>query len=218
MSWRIIFAVLIVAAGASAWGGLRLGDWLVAHGPVAPPMPEHPELSEVPVLDADGLPYMAQPPQPLINGQLGVPEAPGQIAWEIPETSLEETKSTAAIDLATTTISMDEAIQIAEMNNGGNPGLQGIADISGLGLGSGTFNGASNAPLQPIEMAPPPPPPPPVATQNNQAWQASLRQDLQACSAQNFFNRPSCAWTARNKYCEPNNAWGRVSDCPAKSF
>jgi len=219
MSWRIIVAVLIVLAGASAWGGLRLGDWLVAHGPVAPPVPAHPELSSVPVLNADGLPYMAQPPQPLVNGKLGVPEPAEQVAWQIPENSLEKTQSTANIDLATTTISMDEAIMIAERNDG-NPGLQGIADISGLGLGGNAFGGASNAPLQPIEMAPPPPPPPAVVTPppGSQAWQARLRQDLQACSAQNFFDRPSCAWSARNKYCEPNKAWGRVSDCPAKSF
>lgn len=214
MSWRFIFAILVIAAGASAWGGLRLGDWLVAHGPVAPPVPEHPELSTVPVLDANGLPYVAQPPQPLVNGLLGVPEAPPQVAWEIPEASLAATKANPTIDVATTTITMEEALRIAEGGNGG--GLQGIADVGDLGLGKGPFTG-QNAPLQPIEVAPPPPPPP-VAVQNNQAWQASLRQDLQACSAQSFFDRPSCAWTARNKYCEPNNAWGRTRDCPARSF
>jgi len=215
MSWRLIFAILVIAAGASAWGGLRLGDWLVAHGPVAPVMPEYPELSTVPVLDANGLPYVAQPPQPLVSGQLGVPEAPEQIAWEIPQTSLEDTKNNPNIEVATTTITMEEAMQIAQ--SGGGAALQGIADVSGLGLG-GSAPAGQNTPLQPIEMAPPPPPPPPVVTPNNQSWQASLRQDLQACSAQGFFDRPSCAWAARNKYCEPNNAWGKVSDCPAKSF
>lgn len=214
MSWRFMIAILVVAAGASAWGGIRLGDWLVAHGPVAPPIVPAGEISSVPVLDANGLPYVAQPPQPLVNGQQGVPEAPKQIAWQIPETSLDETKSTAAIDLATTTISMDEARLIAE--SGGSQALQGIADVSGLGLGAAP-NGQP-MPLQPVEVAPPPPPPAPVAAKNDQAWQASLRQDLQACSAQGFFDRPSCAWAARNKYCEPNNAWGRTRDCPAKSF
>src|SRR5690606_12080080 len=104
MSWRFIFAILVIAAGASAWGGLRLGDWLVAHGPVAPPIPEHPELAAVPVLDANGLPYVAQPPQPLVNGQLGVPEAPPQVAWEVAVASIEATKANPTIDVATTTI------------------------------------------------------------------------------------------------------------------
>ncbi|MGB3288495.1 MAG: hypothetical protein WBA83_04405 [Burkholderiaceae bacterium] len=218
MSWRFIFAILVLAAGASAWGGLRLGDWLVAHGPVATTTPDRPELSDVPVLDANGLPYVAQPPQPLLNGQQGVPEAPTAIAWEIPETSLDETTSNPTIDVATTTITMGEAQLIAQSNSAG-PALHGIADVGNLGLGAGAASG-QQAPLQPIEVAPAPPPPPPVAASgsNNPSWQASLRQDLQACSAQGFFDRPSCAWAARNKYCEPNNAWGRVRDCPAKTF
>ena len=108
---------------------------------------------------------------------------------------------------------MQEAIEIAEAGTGQS--FQGIADVGDL-LGAG---GAGQ--LQPVEIAPPPPPPPIAAAPapgENQAWQASLRQDLQACGAQSFFDRPSCAWTARNKYCEPNNAWGRAPDCPAKSF
>ncbi|HLV28712.1 MAG TPA: hypothetical protein VKY60_06280, partial [Burkholderiaceae bacterium] len=64
MSWRLIFAILVVAAGLSVWGGLQLGNWLVAHGPVAPAVNEKVEVSQVPVLDADGRPYLAQPPQP----------------------------------------------------------------------------------------------------------------------------------------------------------
>jgi hypothetical protein len=211
MSWRFIFAILLIAAGASAWGGLQLGNWLVAHGPTAPVAPTHPELSDVPVLDANGLPYTAPPPQPLVNGRLGVPSEPAQVAWHLEDPSLDKITSNPAIHVATTTITMAEAQALAE---DGNTGLQGIADVSGLGL-SGT--GGQQQPLQPVEMAPPPPPPPPTAV-NNQAWQASLRQDLQACSAKGFFDRPSCAWTARNKYCAPNKAWGRVPDCPAKSF
>lgn len=216
MSWRFILAILVVAAGVSAWGGVQLGDWLVAHGPTTPVVDDTTEASSVPVLDANGLPYVAQPPQPLVNGQLGVPSAPQQIAWEIPEKSLSETASSATIDLATTPITMDEALQIAAS---GQQSFHGIADVGDLGLGASNFNGAAQ-PLQPIEVAPPPAPPVPNAApaQNSQAWQASLRQDLQACSAQGFFDRPSCAWAARNKYCEPNNAWGRVRDCPSKNF
>ncbi|MCC2596269.1 hypothetical protein LKR43_07940 [Pusillimonas sp. MFBS29] len=218
MSWRILIAILVVLAGASAWGGLRLGDWLVAHGPVAPPVVEHPELSDTPVLDANGLPFMAQPPQPLMNGQLGVPEAPDQLAWQISETAADDILSNPAISVATSKISMEEAIQIAEYGEQSS-GLQGIADITGLGLGSINSNNPGNAPLQPIEVAPAAPAPNTAsASSGNNGWQAALHQALRACDAEGFFSRPSCAWAARNRYCEPNNAWGRVSGCPSKSF
>jgi len=204
MSWRFIFAVLIIVAGASAWGGLRLGDWLVAHGPAPVELPNHSARITVPVLNADGRPYVAEPPQPLVDGRLAIPEPVAQTDWHIPEQSLTETEQNPLVDLATTPITMDEAKQIAES---GGQALAGIADVGGLGLGSVP---TGQQPLQPIET-----PAPPLSTG---AWQASLRQDLQVCSAQGFFERPSCAWAARNKYCGPNNAWGKVADCPAKSF
>ena len=212
MSWRSIFVVLVVAAAVSIWGGLRLGEWLVAHGPVATAATHHAPLVTVPVLDADGKPYTAQPPQPLVDGRLAIPEEPPLVAWEIPTSSLDETKSNQVIPVATTSITMVEAEQIAA--GGGSSGLSGIADVGELmgGLGQG-------APIQPIEA--PDGPAPIVAPQpvgNSGAWQARLRQDLQACDAESFFDRPSCAWAARNKYCTPNNAWGKVADCPAKNF
>lgn len=214
MSWRSILVVLVVAAGVSVWGGLRLGEWLVAHGPVATAASHHEPLVAVPVLDADGKPYTARPPQPLVDGRLAVPEEPTLVAWEIPESSLEETTSNQVIAVATTSITMVEAEQIAA---GGRPSLTGIADVGELmgGLNQG-------APLQPIEApdmsAPPPAPVIAQTVGNTGAWQASLRQDLQACDAESFFDRPSCAWAARNRYCTPNNAWGKVADCPAKNF
>ncbi|NYT70384.1 hypothetical protein [Pusillimonas noertemannii] len=213
MSWRSIFVVLALAAGVSVWGGLRLGEWLVAHGPVATASSHHAPLVTVPVLDADGKPYTAQPPQPLVDGRMAVPEGPPQIAWQIPESSLDETKSNQVIAVATTSITMVEAQQIAA--GGGSSNFTGIADVGNLmsGLNQG------GQPLQPIES--PQSPPPQVASRpvgNSGAWQARLRQDLQACDAESFFDRPSCAWAARNRYCTPNNAWGRVADCPAKNF
>ncbi|MBP6020943.1 MAG: hypothetical protein KA735_15775 [Burkholderiaceae bacterium] len=208
MSWRFLLVLLLVAAGASAWGGVRLGEWLVAHGPVAEAAIEATDLSDVPVLDADGRPFMAQPPQPLINGTLGVPEPVIDIAWHIPEQALSETTEESGIALATTSITMDEAMQIAAS---GNSGFQGIADVGDLGLSAADFN-------NPSAMAPPIPAPSPQAGGGNQAWQNNLSQELQACTALGFFDRPSCAWAARNRYCEPNNAWGRVANCPAKSF
>lgn len=204
MSWRFMFVVLIIAAGLSAWGGITLGHWLIAHGPETSPVTEELMVSDVPVLDADGLPYTAQPPQPLVDGRLGVPEPITSIAWDVPEKSLAEEAGELPIAIATTTITMDQDGE-----------FQGLADVGDL---IGALQGNQQM-LQPVDV--PPPPPPPVAGVQPQAdgdWQTSLRQEINACSNLGFFERPSCAWAARNKYCGPRNAWGQTRDCPARSF
>lgn len=216
MSWRVIFGILIVAAAASAWGGLRLGDWLIANGPEAPIINDPPELAGEPVLDADGRPYQAQPPQPLVNGQLGRPDTNFQVTWEVADIPIEEVLQNPLIALATTRISMDEALALAELQD--QNGLQGLGTIDGLVI-PGTE-------IQPIDMGnaqlPAAAQDGTMATQGNNGgngnWLASLRRELDACSSLGFFERPSCAWAARNKYCEPNQAWGNVRECPPKSY
>lgn len=212
MSWRFMFVVLFIAAGLSAWGGITLGHWLVSHGPATPPIPENLVTSDVPVLDADGRPFKAQPPQPLVNGQHGIPEPVTNIAWNLPEKSLAEEASDSPIAIATTTITLEEARDIAQS---GDMQFQGIANVGDL---IGALQGNTQS-LQPIDIPPAPPAPAPVpATTSQGNWQHDLRQEINACSRRGFFDRPSCAWAARNKYCGPNNAWGKTQDCPAKSF
>src|SRR5690606_556248 len=132
MSWRLIFAFLLLAAGASAWGGLQLGDWLIAHGPAQIQMPKpHPELdAQAGMLDANGKPYVASAPQVRRDGRQGVPELQPPVDWKIQQDSLLD--DGRPIALATTTISMDEAIALASRNQLGD-GLQGIAQFGGLG-------------------------------------------------------------------------------------
>ncbi|MFT0532203.1 hypothetical protein ACMHYJ_05115 [Castellaniella hirudinis] len=205
MSWRLIIAVLLLAAGASAWGGLRLGDWLIIHSPSqVQQMPETTStLGDTPVLDANGRPFVASAPQPLSNGRLGVPSQPPPVDWQLQTHPLME--ENRPIALATTTITMDEAIALAAQGQTDDNGLQGIANIDTL---------LNNQVVQPVDVPPPPPPPGDVPTDAN--WQAAFQAELKACEALGFFSRPSCAWAARNKYCEPNHAWGKAPDCPAK--
>ena len=47
-------------------------------------------------------------------------------------------------------------------------------------------------------------------------WQDALKRELAHCATQGFFERPSCSWAARNKYCAPNRAWGTMAECPAR--
>lgn len=203
MSWRLLFAILLLAAGVSAWGGLRLGDWLIAHGPAQPLPPiTPPELTDTPTLDSNGKPYVASAPQPLTNGHLGVPEQDPPVDWQIPDSSLMEEPSQIA--LATTTITLEQAISIAagdEYNNG----MDNIAQLT-----SGSHDKIQPIEVPEIESAP--------VTNESQSWQQEFKAALKACENVGFFSRPSCSWAARNKYCEPNNAWGKVDGCPSKSY
>ncbi|HEU0229119.1 MAG TPA: hypothetical protein VFR20_00980 [Burkholderiaceae bacterium] len=213
MSWRFIIAVLLIAAGASAWGGLRLGNWLIAHGPEKAILHNEPAMPKVPVLDANGHAYSAQPPQPLADGQLGYQQPIPPVDWHVQQADAATAQPNLNIAMATTTITMDQAKLIAA-GGGSTQGanLSGIADVSGLVGGK-----PAKAPLQPVDVPPPPPPPDQMPTPNtNRNWQARFHKALEICSKQGFFDRPSCAWAARNQYCEPNHAWGKVRDCPAK--
>src|SRR5690625_7994776 len=84
-------------------------------------MPDH-----IP-LGADGKRYVAQPPQLLVDGRLGVPDTPDVATWEIdhPRSLFQEAPPIA---LATTTISMAEAIRITSRDKHAG-GLQGIARL-----------------------------------------------------------------------------------------
>ena len=223
MSWRFIFAVLILFMAAAAWGGLQLGEWLVANGPLASAAPGRPEIAPVEVLDADGRPFSAQPPQPLVDGRLAVMQPAEPVMWEVTPESLNEVFGNNLIAIATTRISMAEAEQIAALESGN---LVGIADVGDLISSIERQGGqAGNMPLQSIEIPELPSGPAAgdvVATGNapvnTAGWLNQLKSELQACEAQSFFDRPSCAWAARNKYCTPNSAWGYVAECPAKTF
>ena len=210
MSWRLLIVVFLMAIGASVWGGIALGNWLIEHGPLrAPNMAELIEPTVMPTLDADGKPFTAIPPQPLINGRLGVTEPIDPIDWAINNPSAD--KDNPPIALATTRITMAEA-QAALTRS--DSGLQGIANVGNLGRPN-----AANTEIQPVDISTPPPPPPQVVTgTTDPKWQGALQRELHACSQRSFFDRPSCSWDVRNKYCGPNNAWGRVAGCPSKSF
>lgn len=208
MSWRLIFVVLLTVLGLSAWGGYALGNWLIEHGPVrVPSVATFEDFSPQPTLGADGKPFTAQPPQPLVNGRLGIPEAPESLDWQI-KNSRDLFAENPPIALAKTTISMSEAIRITGRDKQEGR-LQGLARLDRI---------------QPIEADEPPPPPSQDVVETDPTphqggnWQAELRRELNECKQLGFFKRPSCSWEARNKYCGPNNAWGQVSECPKKDF
>ncbi|MGV2863346.1 hypothetical protein [Achromobacter sp. AGC39] len=51
---------------------------------------------------------------------------------------------------------------------------------------------------------------------NPLAWVDTLQGELARCAELGFFERPDCAWEARRQFCEPNQGWGVVKECPAR--
>ena len=182
-----------------------LGEWLVESSPTVVNRSvtagaKDPE----PVLDADGKPFAAQPPQPLVDGTLGVPKTRTETEWKISEA--------AVVDV------QDGALRQLDTVSGLPPGPAdvGTVDVSNTSASSVPTTGSASTP-------PPAPPSRPATTPTQPApssasWLQSLRKEMAQCESLGFFQRPSCIQNARNRYCNPNNAWGKVPECPARTF
>lgn len=55
-----------------------------------------------------------------------------------------------------------------------------------------------------------------IPAQDPMAWLKALQTELAQCATLGFFDRPDCAWAARDKYCESNRGWGVVKECPKR--
>ncbi|WP_454688040.1 hypothetical protein [Achromobacter aloeverae] len=281
MSWRVLFAALLLALGASALGGVQFGDWLVAHAPASSPSTEEAALVPPPTRDRHGARLPSLPPQPLMNGMLGVPETPAAADWHVSrKASLFNGPRDPLVQISRNTIDLAQARRIAAEIQAARPddmddadGADSVDDAEGVaGRGSvDRANGgdradeaytrlhaahgvAAQAALQTLDalsgrmtampaatpasatsrlvatdgaagagtILPPPAESPLLAAvaQSPAAapadWRDALRSELAQCASLGFFDRPTCSWTARNKYCGPNRAWGTMRECPRK--
>lgn len=55
-----------------------------------------------------------------------------------------------------------------------------------------------------------------IPAQDPVAWVKALQTELARCAELGFFDRPDCAWAARNQFCEANHGWGVVKECPTR--
>ncbi len=222
MSWRILIVTLLVALGVSAYGGVQLGDWLVQHAPQAAPAPGADDNGTQAVLDANGKPYLAQPPQPRVDGTLGVPEKTAAANWNIQTVSLFDAVTDPSITLSRTSMTAGQAAEVARAARSslpdGDNNDSALDTAPGYGqqgaiMASNSFSGGSMIRSTALPSS--------NGGGNAQGaaggnWLADLRNELGQCANAGFFERPTCAWNARNRYCGPNSAWGRVSECPQR--
>lgn len=205
MSWRVLILFLIIVAFGAGVGGMMLGEWLVESAPsVVNRSISSNSKDPQPVLDADGKPYAAQPPQPLVDGTLGVPKAMSETHWQISEVSVVDVQ--------------DGSMRTLDTVSGLPPGPADVATVDVANAPSTAAASQNITPPAPTTPAKPAvkPPSPPAATPVD--WLQALRKEINQCESLGFFQRPACVQNARNRYCNPNNAWGKVAECPARTF
>ncbi|MCM0036319.1 MAG: hypothetical protein NBV66_11085 [Burkholderiaceae bacterium] len=194
MSWRALTLFLLLAIVASWQGGRQLGLWLVDQAPESIASAFSPKNENGTVLDADGKPLAPQPPQPRIDGTLGVPKEMAPVEWTIAPVIA----SRADANSYNKDGEEDDERENEEDKETSSDSVQTV-DVRGPGTVSATTR-------------PNTPPPPPVLS-----WQESLRKELSQCNSVGFFRRPGCIDAAQSKYCGPNSAWGKIAECPEKT-
>ena len=223
MSWRFLFLFLVLAAAGAVFGGIELGDWLIEHAPesIAQATSANAKNDRDVVLDANGKPFTAQPPQPRIDGTLGVPREMAAVEWTItavtatqiePEENASQVGTDVQQELPAAGLGLSSAANdIATVDVSGARAAPPIpAPVNALP--------ASGKPPAPAPVAPRDRAPPPAAASNLPGWQQTLRREIEICNNLGFFQRPSCVQNARNKICTPNDGWGKVSECPPRTF
>ncbi len=227
MSWRVLIIFLLLAAVASWQGGLQLGEWLVARAPesIASASSSRNNSGEQ-MLDANGKPFTAQPPQPRVDGTLGVPRESAPLEWTVTAVIAEQ------FDADPNAMKVDAEgnyeRQDHELAAGGAELLSGNHDIATIDVGDttkeqyaaptaqGTTVRTGNTRQDNAQVNQPDRLTTPASAALT--WQQALKKDIEQCNSAGFFQRPSCVQNARNKFCAPNNAWGKAPDCPARGF
>lgn len=194
MSWRALLIFLLLAGVASWQGGQQLGHWLIEQAPESIASASKSTDDRSQVLDADGKPLAPQPPQPRIDGTLGVPRDMAPIEWSI----------AAVIASRDDANSFDkdsgEGDDEGDVNNqDGDQDTVRTLDVSSNARTAAMPGTLPVAPVAPVN------------------WQQALTKELAQCNNLGFFRRPGCIDAAQTKFCGPNNAWGKVAGCPART-
>ena len=208
MSWRVLIVFLMLAGVASWQGGVQLGNWLVTRAPdtvASVANKDHKNLK----FDALGRPITAQPPQPRIDGTLGVPRELDPIEWAIEAISADDFET----DPNRMKVEGDDEDDEGAVSEGSE-----TADAKRLARNANDRSdpAANSTGTSDSARRPPAPPVPPGITVSVISWQQSLKQELEQCGKLGFFQRPTCLQNARNKYCAPSDAWGKTADCPPR--
>ena len=222
--WARITIFIVAALMFAVAGGAWFGHLLVQQAPKSP-LPAAAGSTPIAIgLNGGQIP---EPPQPRLDGSLGVPErSPAIPVPEAPLVSILDDKNLA---IAASSASSKagprdddlEALLLRENNFLSNNGAANTAPADS----AGTSQPAAGATAQPaprrdgdlppelaFAVALPADAPAPNSTPT---WLGNLRASLARCSTQRYFSQNECEQRLRLQHCEPNRGWGQVPECPA---
>lgn len=212
--WARLSLFLLAALASAVAVGAWLGHRLVQDAPFGPGVSGTPAETApfARIADAAGQTRVPEPPQPRVDGTLGVPvrgAAPGQ---SVPLVSLLEQEN-RGIAVSSSRPAPDLGNFIAGLEA---PRQSQGAEFAVAPVDAGAAPPQGRPELPPelaFAVARPADDTPPPASRP--AWQQSLGDSLGRCSIQRFFTPAECEQRLRIQYCEPNGGWGRVPECPA---
>lgn len=217
MSWRFLIIFLVMMLAAAGMAGIGVGEWLVAKAPgtLDAAHTNLPEPESKTKRDSSGRVIIPEAPQPLIDGGLGVPPQAKAQLWEVQPNSLFD----GFIDPMVIISRDGQSYTVGDMlSKAGQDLPQGPTDIQTLDV---TQVGAASSTATPNASSPQPLPLPPQLARSTTprqtlSWQDQLKEAVEKCDAGSFFDLPSCMERARDRFCTPNNAWGKHPLCPAR--
>ncbi|AIL32036.1 hypothetical protein [Basilea psittacipulmonis] len=186
MSWRSITFILIVLAILAVMAGVPLGEKLGRNVPTKSNLADTTANDLNPAVSANGLPIMHQPPQPLMDGTMGVPKTLPIVDWRIDPDNRTQA-DTAALS--------SSSIQFNFVQGSTATNIAHTEDVETIDHNRFKVDVMdSQAPL----------------------WVSSFKRAMSECRAKGFNERPACIREVRQLYCGANHAWGEVEDCPAQ--
>nr|WP_314364045.1 hypothetical protein [uncultured Achromobacter sp.] len=135
------------------------------------------------------------------------PEA--AVSVDAPQTAAPAQSAPAASAPVPSPTSPDAASDADASAASGAPAAAGTSDAAGAANAAAPATAAPTAPRSTLRITE-------IPARNPMAWVDALDRELARCAELGFFERPECAWAARKQYCEPNQGWGAVKECPAQ--
>ncbi len=131
------------------------------------------------------------------------------VSVDAPQTAAPAQSAPAASAPVPAATSPDAASDADASAASGAPAAAGTSDAAGAANAAAPATAAPSAPRSMLRITE-------IPARNPMAWVDALDRELARCAELGFFERPECAWAARKQYCEPNQGWGAVKECPAQ--